>query len=314
MAGSEGILSAAPAIAGGGGGTGRLPRPRGTAVRRLLRFGLVAPAAAALGLFIIAPLAMLGVFSFFEETRPLAEPTLDNYAQLFGSPLYAGMLGRSVLMALAVTATTIAIGWPVGWAISRMTRRTQMILLTLVVIPYLTSFLLLIYAIYAILQPGGPLPLVLSGLGLAESGDTLLYTPWATYITLVYESLPIMILVMYTSSDRITNDQLDAARSLGAGKLAIVRTVIIPLSGVGVVTAATLVFIPVLGSFAESSILGGPNGQLFGNLINDAIKITNDHPLAAALSFVLLLTVLLMAGALYALGRSIVRTRRMVAA
>jgi len=155
---------------------------------------------------------------------------------------------------------------------------------------------------------------VLSGLGLAESGDTLLYTPWATYITLVYESLPIMILVMYTSSDRITNDQLDAARSLGAGKLAIVRTVIIPLSGVGVVTAATLVFIPVLGSFAESSILGGPNGQLFGNLINDAIKITNDHPLAAALSFVLLLTVLLMAGALYALGRSIVRTRRMVAA
>lgn len=298
----------------GGGGAGRLPRAQPSAPKRALRLALVAPAAAALALFVVAPLVMLGVFSFFEETRPLAEVTLGNYAQLFGSPLYFDMLGRSVTMALAVTLSAIAIGWPVGWAISRMARRTQMIILTLVVIPYLTSFLLLIYAIYAILQPGGPLPLALSGLGLTGPGDTLLYTPWATYITLVYESLPIMILVMYTTSDRITNDQLDAARSLGAGKFALLRTVILPLSAVGMVTAATLVFIPVLGSFAESSILGGPNGQLFGNLINDAIKITNDHPLAAALSFVLLLTVLLMAAALFVIGRTIVRGRQAVTA
>lgn len=288
----------------------RLPRPAGALRRSILRGTLALPAAVLLVLFVLVPLITLGVFSFFDTTRPLSDPTFGNYLELFASPLYFGMLQRTLLVAVGVTLVTVVIGWPVGWAISRMSRRAQMTVLTLVIVPYLTSFLLLVYAIFVLLLPNGPLMAPLNFFGLADAGDTLVYTPGATFIMLVYESLPVMILVMYSTSDRITSEQIDAARSLGAGRIGIARTVIAPLSAGGLITASTLVFIPVLGAFAESSILGGPNGLLYGNLISDQITITNNHPLAAALSFVLLLAVILIAFALYLLGRSFARSRK----
>jgi spermidine/putrescine transport system permease protein len=296
----------------GGVGSRRLPRP-GIPPRRAIRqWALALPAAVLLVAFILVPLLTLGVFSFFGSTRPLSDFTVDNYLQLFATPLYLSMLQRTLLIGVGVTAVTVLIGWPVGWAISRMSRRAQMTILTLVIIPYLTSFLLLVYAIFVLLLPNGPIMAPLSFFGIAEAGDTVVYTPVATFIMLVYESLPLMILVMYSTSDRITNEQIDAARSLGASRFDIARTVIAPLSAGGLVTASTLVFIPVLGAFAESSVLGGPNGLLYGNLISDQITITNNQPLAAALSFVLLLAVIVIAIALYLLGRSFARSRKEV--
>jgi spermidine/putrescine transport system permease protein len=256
---------------------------------------------------IAVPLVALGVFSLVASVNPLQHPTVDNYVQLFDTPLYIRILGRTVLVALAVTALAVVLGWPAGWIISRLSRRAQLMVLSLVVVPYLTSFLLLIYAMFVMLSPGGPVMSLLGVLHLADAGDSIVYTPWATFVMLVYESLPLVVLVMYSTSDRIPDTVVDAARSLGAGGWSVFRTIVAPQSLNGLVISATLVFIPVLGAFAESAILGGPGGLLYGNLINDQNNQLNDQPFAAALSFLLLATVLGVALGLGLLGRALAR-------
>jgi spermidine/putrescine transport system permease protein len=260
----------------------------------LARSALVVPSVVLLLGLILAPLLALGIFSLYQQIHPLTGFGAFQYRQLFTGGLYLSVLFKTLYVALLVTAVTAAIAWPAGWIVSRLPRRGQITVLTIVIVPYLTSFLLLIYAMFVLLAPSGPLMTLLGAVGIASKHSSIVYTPWATIVMLVYESIPIMLLVMYAASERIPNELVDAARSLGAGNWRVFRRVIFPISLPGAISGAALVFIPALGAFAEPEILGGPNGLLFGNLVNDQINTTGDEPFAAALSFLLLATVIVV--------------------
>jgi spermidine/putrescine transport system permease protein len=264
---------------------------------------LVAPSALLLVAMVVVPLVALAYFSFVDSVYPLAGFSLRQYELLLSEPLYLRILLRTIVTATLVTLVTIIISWPAAWAMSRLSHRRQLLVITIVILPYLTSYLLLAYSLLVLIAPRGPLMTVLGTLHLASPGSSILYTPLATFVMLVYESIPIMLLVLFAGSMRITDPLLDAARSLGAGKLQLFATVLAPLSAASIAAGAALVFIPTLGVFAEPTILGGPNGIMFGNLINDQITLLGDQPFGAALSFVLLASVVLVAAGVWALGR-----------
>lgn len=263
------------------------------AVAGIARHGLMVPTLVLMLSFILIPLVTLAVFSLYREVNPLTGFTWQQYTTLVHETIYLHILWKTVYVALFVTAVTALIAWPAGWIVSRLPQRHQVAVIAVVIVPYLTSYLLLIYSVYVAIAPRGPLMAFLGLLHLANQNSSILFTPWATVVMLVYESVPIMLLVMYAGSERIPDSLAQAAQSLGAGRIAVFRRVILPLSVPSLLTGAVLVFVPTLGAFAEPAILGGPNGLLIGNIINDQINVVDNEPFAAALCFILLAVVLL---------------------
>ena len=263
------------------------------------RHGLMLPALLLLLGFVLVPLVTLGVFSLYTQVTPLTGFTWEQYTTLVHETIYLHILWKTVYVALFVTAVTAVIAWPAGWIVSRLPQRRQVAVIALVIVPYLTSYLLLVYAVYVVIAPHGPLMTFLGALRIADEHSSILYTPWATVVMLIYESVPIMLLVMYAGSERIPDSLIQAAQSLGAARTAVFRHVILPLSVPSLLTGSVLVFVPTLGAFAEPAILGGPNGLLIGNIINDQINVVDNEPFAAALCFVLLAVVLLAGVAIW---------------
>jgi ABC-type spermidine/putrescine transport system permease subunit I len=279
---------------------------RGSRAARLVRdVLLVGPGGLLLVALVAVPVGLLA----FRSLVGVDGPTLASYARLLETDLYRRLLGRSLGVAAMVTAGATLLAWPAGWCISRVRARHRPLLLGLVVVPYLTSYLLLAYAFLVLLAAGGPLMTALSWTGLVAASDTILYTPTATVVMLTYEQLPIMVIVLYAASERIPDEQILAARSLGASRLMVLRRVVLPLTAPSLLAGVVLVFVPVAGSFFEAQILGGPNGLLLGNVIADQVTRVNNPQLAAVLSLVLLLAILLCLLALHA-ARLLARTAR----
>jgi ABC-type spermidine/putrescine transport system permease subunit I len=244
---------------------------------------------------VFVPLVTLGVFSLFSDVHPLQGFTWDNYAKFFEESLYLRILWKTIYISVFVTMVATLIAWPAGWIVSRLTPRRQITVLALVILPYLTSYLLLIYSMFVTIAPRGPLMSFLGLVGVASDESSILYTNWATIVMLVYEAVPIMILLMYAGSERIPDSLVEAARSLGAGRLQVFTRVLLPLSLPSLLAGSVLVFIPTLGAFAEPAILGGPDGLLIGNIINDQINVVDNQNFAAAICFIML-GALLLAG------------------
>jgi spermidine/putrescine transport system permease protein len=259
---------------------------------------LLLPAYGVLLLCVFVPLCALLYFSALDSMPGpgvVAHLTGDNYTTFAQEPLYVRLLTRSLGLSLLVTALCAVVGWPAAYALARIVRRRRNLLLSLTILPFLTSYLLLIYAMLVLLQPKGLLLGPLAGLRLISPVATPLYKPQAVVIMLVYEYLPFMILSLYASLERVDDGVLEAARSLGAGPLRVFRTILLPLSLPGLEAGLLLVFIPATGSFIEPQILGGPNGLLIGSVINDQINVVDNWPLAASLSFLLIGAVLVTA-------------------
>src|ERR687887_1550802 len=242
---------------------------------RLVRWAasgaLVGPAALLLGVMVVAPLVTLVWYTFTPDVGTSKSGAFANITHLFSTSLYTRLLIRSLVTAVIAAAVTVALAWPAAWALSRSPVRRRNLLLSLIIVPYLTSYLLLIYSIFVLLSAGGPLFSALHAVGLVGKDTSLLYHQVATVIVLTYENLPIALFVLYSTSEQIGADLLTAAGSLGASPLARFRHVVLPLSATGLVTAFVLVFVPMCGAFVEPQILGGPSGLLLGNAINDQL-------------------------------------------
>ena len=271
------------------------PRPLSSVGRRIGGHLPVVPGLVLLGLFAVLPLAALAWTGFTENTG--SGLTLAHFDQALTSPVYLSLLGRTLWVAFGVTVISIAVGWPAAWALAKLVdQRRRNMLLGLVVIPYITSQLLLIYAMLVLVQVRGPLMTVLHGAHLAGEQSSIAYTPTATWVMLIYESVPTAVLVMYSAAERIDVQMLDAARSLGASRWRVFGHVIWPLSSTILAANFTLTFVQTVGAFAESAVLGGPNGQLLGNAIAEQISDGGSRAFAVALSLVLLLASLIVVG------------------
>jgi len=191
------------------------------------------------------------------------------------------------------TVAALVLGYPLAYFIAFRAGRLKHLLLGLVILPFFVTFLLRTLAWKTIVADDGTIVGILETLGALPSEDRLLSTSWAVIGGLTYNFLPFMVLPIYVSLEKIDRRLLDAARDLYADGLHTLRRVVLPLSLPGVFAGSLLTFIPAAGDFINAQYLGGPNQQMVGNVIQTEFITIKDYPLAAALSFVLMLLILL---------------------
>ncbi len=268
------------------------------------------PSAALFLCLSLIPLAMLALFSFVAGNLTpggqIAGFTLDNFIRAFSSWTFPRLMGKSVLIGLLVTAICAVIAYPAAWALAKVVKaRRRNLMISLVIVPFFTSQLLLIYAIMSLLQSKGLLMTFFGILNLADPATSVMYSNAAVVIVLVYEYLPYMILSLYTSLEGIDDSLLYASRSLGAGKWCSFRRVVFPMSLPGLLSGILLVLVPVTGSFVEPELVGGADGMMVGSLINSQFSEVLNMGYGAALSFVFLVVLsLIMASINRGLGRA----------
>jgi len=257
-------------------------------------WALLAPGGFWLVLFFLAPILIVLVYSVMPRgIYGGVEPgfTLEHYARFF-DPLYLDVLQRTFLWSLACTLICLLIGYPVAYVVAR-SRRWRNLLLLLIVVPFWTSFLVRTFALIFLMRDTGLINDWLLRLGLIPKPLTILYTPTAVMVGLVYGFLPFMILPIYASLEKLDFSLLEAAEVLGARPWSRFQQVTFPLSMPGVVAGCLLVFIPALGSFLTPDLLGGAKQMMIGNLVQNQFTAARNWPFGSAASLIVMLLVLL---------------------
>ena len=257
---------------------------------------LLLPTLLLLGVFFCIPvLLMFGVSLASRGLYGGIEWTLnfENYLRL-ADPLYWNIYGRSLFLAGATTVVCLAVGFPLAYVMARSSPRMQNILLLLVMIPFWTNFLVRIYAWIFLLRTEGFFNSVLMHLRILDAPLDLLYTNGAVFIGLVYGYLPFMILPLYVAIERISPSLEEAALDLYASGWSVFWHVVIPLARPGIVAGCILVFIPSVGAFITPHLLGGGHSMMLGTLIQHEFLVVRDWPFGSAISFVLMLLVVVV--------------------
>ncbi len=257
-----------------------------------LAWWLLMPLLVWLAAFVVAPAGILVAYSFAERDelgRVVFTFTLENYRRVF-DPVYLGVFGRSVVYAGLTTAICVVLAYPVAWTMARAAQPWRQRLLLLVMIPFWTSFLIRTYAWITILKEEGLLNGALLQLGLITVPLEMLYTPGAVIVGLVYAYLPFMILPLYASAEKVEPEVIEAAQDLGCGPWRTFLRVVVPLTRPGLAAGVIMVFVPAIGMFAISDLMGGARVPMIGNVIQDQfVGQARDKPFGAALGVVFLL-------------------------
>jgi len=201
---------------------------------------------------------------------------------------------RSFVYAGIATILALAIAYPLAYMIAFKSGKYRNILLVLVVAPFFTSFLLRTVAWTQILGDEGPIVSTLKLLPFFDDTLRLTATPFAVVSGLTYNFLPFMTLPLYASLERIDPRTLEAAGDLYANGFTTFRKVTVPLSMPGVVAGTLLTFIPAAGDYVNAALLGNPSTKMIGNVIESRFFAVVDYPTAAALSFTLMATILIL--------------------
>jgi spermidine/putrescine transport system permease protein len=255
--------------------------------------------------FMVIPVLLVLVYSFFQRGRfggIVWDFTLDNYVRAL-EPVYIKVLGDSLLIAGTTTVIALLIGYPTAYAIALLPRKWRTVALVLVVLPFWTNFLIRTYAWIILLNSEGPLNKALLDIGIISAPLGLLYTPGAVIAGLVYAYLPLVVLPVYASIERLDRTLLEAASNLGASRIRVFFDVTLPLTLPGAMIGAIFVFVPSLGNFVVPELLGGGKTVMVGNLIRDQFLQARDWPFGAVLALV----VIAMLVGLFALQATVAR-------
>jgi spermidine/putrescine transport system permease protein len=263
------------------------------------------PAVVWLGIFFILPVLIVLAISFLTPTPDGAGGqlplTLNHYADAFDfwktRPIYSAVILRSVWISLITTLICLFMGYPLSFFIA--TRKSQyfrQFAMFLIIMPFWTNFLVRTYALKTIIAPEGTLAGILNalgGLGILQNGKlTWLNTREAVILGLVYSYLPFMVLPIYAVVEKFDFRFVEAANDLGANDLKTLIRVVIPMTAPGLVAGFILVFIPTIGAFVTPDLLGGTQGLMISNLIQQNIRGSGaNYPRGSALSAVLMLLV-----------------------
>jgi len=249
--------------------------------------------------FVVAPTLILAVYSFCQRDelgQIVYKFTWENYHRILFDPdtgefggTYFTVFIRSVGYAALTTFICLVVGYPVAWFIGRAPENRRNLLLTVVMIPFWTSFLIRTYAWMTILSSNGLLNSFMQYTKLISEPFDMLYTPGAVVLGLVYSYLPFLILPVYGSVEKLDNSLVEAAFDLGAGPVRAFQKVIIPLTQPGIIAGLLVVFIPAIGMFAITQLMGGGTDPTIGEVIQNQFMSARDWPFGAALGMTLLL-------------------------
>jgi len=272
-------------------------------------FGLLSPGAFWLLVFFTVPLLFMLLISFVEKGRaggvkvPL-QVTAESYLQFFNACssefsgpdcnplLYINIFANSARIALIVTALCLALGYPLAYFISRQSVRSRNILLLLVMIPFWTNFLVRTYALKQVLAESGLFNTFLLDLRLVNQPLELLFNETGVLLGLVYGYLPFAVLPLYASIEKFDFSLMEAAADLGANNRRAFWRIMLPMTLPGVVAALVLVFVPVVGAFVTPDIMSGGKVEMIGTLIARQFGSSRNWPFGSAMSFIMMLLVL----------------------
>lgn len=257
---------------------------------------LMLPPALWLLLLFIVPLGIMAVFSFREGSfgAEREQFTFEKYQQFFSNGTYLNQLWQSVLIAFQTSLITVVLAYPLAYFLSFRAGNLRLTLLTILIVPAWTSFLLRILAWKLILGSGGLLNTALLSLNLIqEASPLLIYSRAAVVVTLVYVWIPFATLPIFSALERIDRRLLEAAADLGCPPWQAFLRVTLPLSLPGVIAAFFFVFIPTLGEWVTPALVGGAQGVMYGNLIQDQFVRALNWPFGAVMSLVLMALVML---------------------
>ena len=295
-----------------GGGDPLAPRRQpDDGVRLLRRFGITGRGLVVvlpylwLLLFFVVPFVIVLKISFSDidlaipPYKPLLEwvgknslaikVNFNNYAFLFTDRLYVNAFLNSIKVAFISTVLCLLVGYPMAYGIARAKPSTRNVLLLLVILPFWTSLLLRVYAWIGLLKANGVINNVLIWLGVIHEPLTMLYTPFAMYVGIVYSYLPFLILPLYANLEKMDWQLLEAAEDLGCRPWQAFYKITLPLSRNGILAGSMLVFIPAVGEFVIPALLGGPNALMIGRVLWDEFFSNRAWPVASAVAILLLI-------------------------
>ncbi|HPI72215.1 MAG TPA: ABC transporter permease [bacterium] len=218
--------------------------------------------------------------------------TLETLRSL-GNPNYPAIIWRTLWLSILTTVLCLLLALPTGYYMARVDKKWHNMLLLMIITPFMTSFLVRIFAWKTLLHPEGLIKQGLVFLGLISPEATLLYTPEAVLLVMVYTELPFAILPIFTAAEKFDFHLVEAARDLGAGPLTAFFKVFVPGISRAIATAVLVVLIPALGSYVIPDVVGGPNSEMIGNKIAQRAFSDRNLPHASGLAAILTLTVLI---------------------
>lgn len=239
-------------------------------------------------LFIIAPLLMVAYYAFTDRSGVFS---LTSVSQI---PSYIPTILLSVLYGLAATLICLVIGYPFAYIFSKFSMKRQQMMVLLVMLPMWMNFLIRTYSWMTILGDSGIINSVLTAAGIQPL--KLINTGGAVILGMVYNFLPYMILPIYSVLSKLDHSLVEAAEDLGSNRFQVMRRVIVPLSMPGVLSGVTMVFVPCVSTFYITQKLGGGQIVLIGDVIESQFQSANNYNLGAALSFVLMILILICLG------------------
>jgi len=281
--------------------------------RRATFWALYLPPLLWLGVFFVVPLALMVAFSFRADMQGGVlqgwTPSLKQYESLIAGGSYWRLLATSVLMALMVAVSATVLAYPVAYFLAFRARIKARFYLILLLVPFWTSYLLRVMAWKFMLGSEGVVNSLLQYVGLIDEPlSALLYNRGAVVITLIYVWIPFAALPILAALQRIDLALLEAAADLGAPPFRQFWRVTYPLSLPGVFAAFFMVFIPTVGEYVTPLLVGGSQGSMYGNIIQDFFTKAANWPLGSALSMIMLVVTL----ALVALAVRVVDLRRLI--
>lgn len=283
-------------------------RPGNALERRRALAGLlgVSPALLAIGLFLVVPILIVAAYSLMQANpyggvnhvfssdayvSLLFERQLDDSLAFADSYLVIAL--RSLGIATATTVITLLVGFPVAVWLAMQPARRRGLLIFLITVPFWANLLIRTYAWILLLRGTGAINNGLMGLGLIHQPLPLLYNDGAVLLGLVYTYAPFVVLPIYSTLEKMDMRLLEAAQDLYAGRLRTLRKVVLPIARPGILAGAILTFVPCLGAMIAPELLGGGTKMMLGNLIFRQFADSRNWPFGAALSLVLMASVML---------------------
>ena len=246
--------------------------------------------------FFVLPIGIMAVFSFRSGTLGDARNifTLDNYKEFLTNTIFLGLLWRSMIISFIISIISVLLAYPLAYFLVFRAGSYRIILLTIIIVPTWTSYLLRVFAWKIILSSNGLLNTFLLWTGLIqEASPILMYSRDAVILTLVYVWVPFVALPIFAALGRIDLSLLEAAADLGCKQWETFFRVTLPLSMPGVVAGFFFVFIPTIGEYVTPSLVGG-RSIMFGNLIQDQFSMALNWPMGSVMSMAMLVAVIVL--------------------
>jgi spermidine/putrescine transport system permease protein len=265
-------------------------------MKKLRQLSGALPGGAYFALFLLIPLIYIAVISFCTKGESWGVEykfTFDNYEK-FLDPTYVKIFGRSFGIAILSTISTLVIGFPFAYALIHLSRRAKNIALVALILPFMVSAMVRIYGWVIILQSKGLINTSLIKLGIIDEPLKILYTNAATLIGTVYTLLPFVVLPIYNSLEKIDFGLNEASADLGASPWKTFRSVTLRESLPGIFYGSLMVFVPSIGLFYISDLLGGANTMLLGNLIHNQFTQARNWPFGAALTVIMAILAIIL--------------------